>query len=377
MDDDDPCPIYSVDKDSSDAYDPATSAQVKVTGADVDVEFVDSICCYGVYFEMVDGDLDASSTGYFHFEDCTFLFSAPAITRIFNLSSSSASSKSINCTFNNASGSVGYYMNCGYPAQTFRGCSFSGFSSTSYFVNASLGSAHEASVTFEGCDFSGLTNVTNLNSTASSARFIDCKFATGDTVGGLTAAGTQLLVRNYGSAIDGAGTAKNYIAEHHFQAGTVIQDTAIYRDDGWQDEDGDTRLSHKMTPDSDMKGAHTPIFGPDLRAYVDSTGSKTFTVYAAQDFTAAPTADEAWIEVMYLGTANSVLWSHGGGREILGSTALTTDTKAWTWGNGAKNRIKFSETLTVNKTGTYVIRVFLGKYELGKGLWYCPLVEIS
>jgi hypothetical protein len=123
-----------------------------------------------------------------------------------------------------------------------------------------------------------------------------------------------------------------------------------------------------------MKGAHTPLVGIDLRAYVASTGSTTFTVEANHNFTTAPTADEAWIEVYYLGTSNSVLYSVAGGREILGSTALTTSTVGWT---GATSKIKFSETVTVNKAGTYIVRVFLGKYEASKALWYCPLVDVT
>lgn len=372
MGDTNPLVVYSVDKDNSDAYTPGTSAQLKVTGANVDIDFNDSFHAYGVWFEMVDGDFDINSFGHaFRFEDCNFKWTANTANRTFTIGPKPLL---INCTLDNVTAaSFGYSLTSTTGTGTFLGCTFKGKSSGSTFIE--LGSNYNEESLFVGCDFSGLTNVTNLNDTGTGIDMVGCRFASGDGLQAPTG-GIQNRASAYATAVDGAGSAKNYISEHYFGVGTVNQDTALYRDDGWQDEDGDTRLAHKMSPSPNVKGPHTPFWGPDLRAYVSDTGSKTLTVYAVEDFTTALTDDEAWIDVFYLGTSNSVLNSLAGGRSVLSSTSLTTDTKAWTGASG-KTKVKFSETVTINKAGTYLVRVYLGKYESSKALWYCPLVEVS
>ena len=131
-----------------------------------------------------------------------------------------------------------------------------------------------------------------------------------------------------------------------------------------------------MAPYAAMAGPPTPFFGPELRAYVSSTGSKTFTVYGVHDFATAPNKDNCWIEVMSLETANSVLYGLAGGRQVGITTGLTSDTKDWTGASG-KTKFKIAETVTVNKVGTYIIRVYLAYFESAKAAWYCPLVEVS
>lgn len=370
MDDRTPFIIYSVDR-TDDSYLPATAAQIAVTGAAIDIDFNDSIHAHGVFFQLEDGNFDLNTTSQsWRFEDCNFKWTGTTADRGITLGGGGVF---IGCTFDNTSGSGGYQIAGGNSGGDFYGCTFQGRSRSAQFFD--MGQSRGLVSLFVGCDFSGLTNVTNLNSASSRAAVISCKIASGDGFQN-GAAGQQYLTTAYSTAVDGAGTAKNYIAEHYFMAGTVTQDTAINRDSGWTDEDGDTQLSHKMAPTSNLKGAHTPIYGPDLRAYIDSTGSKTFTVYAVHDFTTAPNQDEAWLEVFYLGTANSVLWSLGGGRSVFSTTAWTVGTEAWTGASG-KTKMELSATVTVNKAGTYAVRVHLGKYEASKALWYCPLVEVA
>ncbi len=373
MDDDNPFVMYSV-ASADDSYTPAAAAQIAVTGSAIDIEFNDSVHAYGIFFQMADGqfDLNQSNTSLY-FEDCNFKWTGTTANRDW---SASNGARAVNCTFNNTSGSGSYRVVSTNGPMLFEGCVFSGRGVAGSFVSSlNSSNGHAGGTRIVGCDLSGLTNVTDLNPSNSNVRFIGCKFPSGVNVQ-RPAAGHQYFVAKYACAVDGAGTAKNYIAENYFHAGSVTQDTAIYRDDGWQDEEGSTRLSHKMATLAGLRGPHTPIYGPDLRAYVGSTGSTTFTVYAVEDFTVALTEDEAWIDISYLGTSNSVLWTVGTGRSILSTTSLTTDTKAWT-GLSGHRKVKFAETVTINKTGTYVIRVYLGKIESGEALWYDPLVEVS
>ena len=130
-----------------------------------------------------------------------------------------------------------------------------------------------------------------------------------------------------------------------------------------------------MATNSFLKGPHTPIYTPYMRAKVNTTGSKTFTVYGVESFTAALNEDQAWMELYYLGTSDSVEWTMIDGRSIYSTTALASDTKAWT--GTFTRKVKFEETVTVNKVGTYAIRIFLGEYEASASLWICPEVEVT
>ena len=364
----DPCVWYSVDR-SNDTYLPAVSPQVAVTGSAVGITFSDYVRLYGIFFQIENGAYADTGTGSNLYVDCNFKWTALSTTRTMTVGTGTSA---LNCTINNTTAGQGLSL---VLANTtiWEGCIFMGRGSTTLFSLADAGANATTGILFIGCDFSGITSSTVFNAAGGSLRLINCQMSS------LTPTAPNVmtgLVRIYASAVDGGSTAKNYIAEHLFLNGTVTQDTAIYRDVGWTDEDGSTQLSHKMTPASSIRGSHTPIFGPDLRAYVDSTGSVTFTVYCVHDFTAAPTLDEAWFDVLYLGTADSVGATIGSSRTPLSATAITTGSEAWTGASG-KTKGELSKTVTINKTGTYLLRVYLGKYESGKALWYDPLVEVS
>jgi len=370
----DPFVCYSVDKDNSDAYTPGTSAQVKVTGANVDIDFDDSAAFYGVWFEMVDGDIDISTSAQvFMFEDCTFNHTAPTAQRQLNAATPYSSFVFKNCTFDNQSGTQGHIVNVAVGGH-FYGCTFLG-RSTGTFVSIST-ALWERGAIYQGCDFSGLTNISSflVASGGGVSVAINCNLPAGKAWSDVPG-GSVKTNQAFATAEDGASTAKNYIAEYWGFSGSVIADTAIYRTAGWTDEDGSTQLSHKMTPDPSLI-VSWPISGPPMRSYLSSTGSKTWTVYCVHDFTTAPNKDECWLELFYLGTSNSVLASFGGGRSIFSTTAWTVGTEAWT-GAAGKTKMELSVTGTVNKAGTYMVRVCLGKYQAAKALWYCPLVEVT
>ncbi len=115
---------------------------------------------------------------------------------------------------------------------------------------------------------------------------------------------------------------------------------------------------------------------PWMVARVGTTGAKTFRVEAIHNYTSAPTKDEIWIEVRYLGTTNSCLVSIGGGRVIYSTATWATSTVAWT-GLASHVKIKLTEGVTVNRVGVYQVRLCLGKFETGKTVIYCPKVEID
>jgi hypothetical protein len=362
----DPCVVYSWDF-TGDAYQKATSPQIRVTGTNADLDFDDAVAAFGLYLQVDDGDhvITMPWMTYAVFRDCTFRWSNGSTMTTSRLLTTSVLASFFDCAFINNDDTYAFY---GSPA-IFRNCTWTGLLwNGQYFFRA----AENAPLV--GCDFSGATGWGRLNMTDSPITVVGCKFPSGEgvtqTTGSFSAVASQSV-----SAADGASTAKGYIAEVKMMGGTVVPDTAIYRTAGFVAADGDTPLSHKMTPSSTLKGPHTPFHGPDLFAYVSTTGSKTFTIYAEHDFTTAPNKDECWPEILYLGTTNSLLLSFGGGRIIGSTTAWTVGSEAWT--GTSKTKMELSATLTVNKAGFYMARVHLAKYEAGKALWYCPKVEVT
>ena len=368
MDGSDPCPIYSVDN-SDDSYSPATSAQIATTGAGVGIDFADSVRLHGIYLQTEDGPFTfggGSSIGNY-LKDCTLHTTDTTGGREIL-----GDFEAVNCTFTNPT-SVSGAMVFATSAFWLRGCTLTG-----RWPNGITWGTPWFWAT--GCDMSGMTdlagnNLYGANGATRIMELVDCVYPASAVLPNPTT-GVQGFVKNYSSAIAGASTAKSYIMEHYFEQGTVDQDIVVYRDAGWVSNEGDTPLSHQMTPLAALTGPHMPFYGPDLYATVETTGSKTFTVYGGEDFASALTEDQAWIEVYYLGTTNSVEWSLAGGRNIFSSTALATNTEAWT-GETFSRYIEFSETVTINKTGKYMVRVFLAAYSAGDSLWYCPKVEVT
>jgi hypothetical protein len=231
-----------------------------------------------------------------------------------------------------------------------------------------------------GCDFSGITSTTNVVFVPNSNPKIvcsACKFPSSwTTTSWLTSVRFFSRFELVASEADGVSTAKLYSLTGGQSNCDLVETTSIYRDAGFVDADGDTNLAHEMAPESSALNQTEPCASMDLMAYVDSTGSKTFRVEAVHNFTTAPTKDELWMDVFYLGTANSCLMSVAGGRSIFSTANWTTSTVDWTGASGY-SKIKLEETVTVNRAGVYLVRLWLGKYEASKKFIYCPKVEID
>jgi hypothetical protein len=240
---------------------------------------------------------------------------------------------------------------------------------------------------FTGCDFTGFTAPTLVDmSTAADAGadivFSMCSFPASLTVSDSVFANEAQKIRIVACDIDGASNAKRYKNELHTYRGTVTDNVTTYLDASTGHEDGSTKYSFEMV----TGGNGTTVIAPwiplesiELQAYISSTGSKTFTVEAVENFTSALDVDQAWMEVYYLGTANSTKYELGTTKGHLLTTALTAGTGLANWtGEPAGSRsVKFTKTLTVNETGVYAVKIFLGAYEAGKVLHYDSEVTVS
>jgi hypothetical protein len=165
-------------------------------------------------------------------------------------------------------------------------------------------------------------------------RFRNCKLGASvaiTTGTPLAHGGTEVEVLNCDS------TDSNYRHERHEYNGTQVISTTIYRSGGASD--GTTPLSWQIT------GARTQRFmasftSLEMTGWVNSTGSKTFTVHYIHGESAALQDDQIWLKVDYLGSGSFPISSVGRDRkaDILATAANQAADTSADWDNGATAR---------------------------------------
>lgn len=154
--------------------------------------------------------------------------------------------------------------------------------------------------------------------------------------------------------------ANNYREEHYRYGGSVVQETTIVHSGGASD--GTTSKSHKMVSSSGCS-KYFPLQGPDIIMWLDSTGSKTFTLELVTDNVTLKDS-EFGLELEYLGNASYPLGTLTTTRADVLSTGsnLTSSSETWTTtGLATPTKQKVSKTVTVNLKGFYRIRPVLAK----------------
>lgn len=225
------------------------------------------------------------------------------------------------------------------------------------------GNSASAEVYVSGVDLSAVTGAL-VNIASNHARtlyyFRNCKLGAGvSAISGTIAApgATQVYVDN----CDSADT--NYRMEHYKLQGSIRQETTIVRTSGASD--GTTPISHKMVSLASGPTLFSPLEGPWMSIWNDSTGSKTVTVEILHDSVTALTDAEVWLEVEYLGTSGFPLSSYAHDRvaDAFASAADQTSSAAsWTTtGLTNPNKQKLAVTFTVNEKGPIRARVMLAK----------------
>jgi hypothetical protein len=210
--------------------------------------------------------------------------------------------------------------------------------------------------------------------------FIACNWRTSQAIVDLAALDSDFqFIRVHNSNDDGS----TYIAELYAFRGSVYTDTSVYfiGTGAAQDADGDTPVSREMVPTANCS-VHDPMQSIDMIARVDTTGSKTLSVEIAENFTAALTRQECWIEVLSLNGVASTLWSLSyDEREFVEVSYTNLDAGAGlaSWEGepvGSRSEV-VQANVTINKAGMFLVRLHLGKYESGKEFFYNPVVTVS
>ena len=375
-----PTLIYSVNS-STDAYEPATSVQIQVTAA-ANLRFDDAVAMFGLYLEAgtdfypvgqvvyylkdctIKYSQQAHTTyglyvgnpqGKYYIEDCTFIGHTSYICQR-GIHIGSGDFVANNCTWTQgAISTIGSVIDRTTGGGAIYACDFSNLSYTS---GADL-------VRVVG--YGGYYEINNCKYNSSFPRTSSSNVGFSRTSNAVEAAFTA----------DGASTAKLYDFAVETPYGDTTHTASIYRSGGFVDADGDTPIAHIMEPDStSCDPTSFVLFGPELTGYYDSTGSVTFRVEALHNYSTAPTKDELWMDVYYLGTSNSTKWSRAGGRQIWSTSNWATSSATWS-GDSGYSKIKLEESVTINKAGPWMVQLWLGKYESGKSVVYCPKVEID
>jgi hypothetical protein len=241
-------------------------------------------------------------------------------------------------------------------------------------------SGYPTHATFTGVDFGNTTfgsaPLVDMSASSDSVacyKFIQCQLPSGLSITDGVFENDQQEVELIGC--DSAGDSDWY--EKHTYRGTITPSTSVYRTAG-----SSLARSDAFQPSSAHKDGAI-LTGRMYYANVDSTGSKTITVYTADNLTGgAPNKNQAYLEVFYLGTTGETNITIGTSRpaDLLATTALDTTSGLWT---GAPTRQhKLTATVTVNKTGLIGARVVLGgnrdySGDTSDNFWVDPMMEIS
>lgn len=232
---------------------------------------------------------------------------------------------------------------------TISSCDFSVIASNNDLY---IGTTGNDDVTFSQCLFPASWALTsgNLTQVKGKVRVINCATATGDDP-------RILYTRD--------------------AFGAITYSTSIYRTGGAEIEDAGV-VSWGVVTTAYATEAF-PFKSEWMYGVVSATGSKTFTVYVANN-TEDLHEDDIWLELEYLGTSNSAAatFDHDGRTGGFGaaSTTVQTDDTGSTWNGTTLTYMQsLAKTVTVNETGQYRARVCVGKPSLTAYL--DPLVTVS
>ncbi len=363
-----PIPIYSVDN-TDDSYSPAAATQVAVTNSTSDINFGGHWRIFGMRFSAKDNILmPQSANGSFHGTDLYLIldgngsFIGSTVARVsFSLKNSTIDFTDVN----------GGYLHAGYNDFLMEGVTIAGDARAGglFYCASSVPSRF----TCIGCDLSAMSGETLLDASATSQStciltLVGSKIPSSVTLhdSGFDDEGQYVWVT--GTDPDGASDGQSFRQELHNLRGSVITDTATYRDAGLAFTEDSANASLKFTAASNVSTVE-PLCSWKVYEWINSTGSTTITTEVRENFTTALTDEQFWQEVFYLGTTNSAMWTLDNGQDLLAGSSLTTSSETWTESMTGDRGAKVATTVTINKAGLYAVRYCLGAFESGKELY--------
>lgn len=183
------------------------------------------------------------------------------------------------------------------------------------------------------------------------------------TTGTMVDIGAEFLLKG----CDDTTGNKLYRMEYENFYGTVEEDIANVVTTGGA-TDGTNKISWKMVSNENASEHHEPLISPPIVAWVDATGSTTFTVQGILAGGTILQNDEIWLGIEFLGSAASPISSistdgfDAAGTNPLGTAAdQATSSTAWTEVLASEVEFELVVTATVNRVGPVICRVYLAK----------------
>ena len=366
------------------AYQKGTGTQIDTTeGATFDVTLDGSFSLYGILIKSGRHILTVNDPDeLFYSENCTF---APGPTGYVETDALNAATKVFKNLIVDLSQdgttdrSTSVFLHNGPPHVLFNRLSFvnAGFRTGVIFQ---CGAAAGAPLEISGADFSGFTNATTCElftgETGNQPILTNCKTASSFTLVNATApnVGVRIALTNVGPADDPTSLRL------HTYFGDIVSSTLIYRSGGATIEG--IANSWLVTTRATCN-EYAPFHSPWIYGVVSSTGSKNFDLYVTND-TGDFTDAQAWLEVEYLATSDSPLWTLASDQRatITTTAANQDDDTASTW-NGSGPAFTFKQrlrvTATVGETGQFRARVVTGVASIASSRNFCvdPAVFVS
>ena len=240
----------------------------------------------------------------------------------------------------------------------------------------------DCNIRFSGVDLSSPTgDIVNLAG-ASVIKFEAHHCLFNSSLGLATGTIAHSASRVFMSGCDDTTGNKLYRMEYETFYGTVEEEIAIVVSSGGA-SDGTTPISWKMSNNGNTELFYEPLVSPPINVWVDSTGSKTFTVQCNWG-AGTPDTDQVWLEVEHLDTAADTqsAFTNNGPTDLLDvGTAITTVTGvSWDGSLASEDPFSLVVTATVNRVGPAICRVYFAEPSGGAGadiLYVDPKVTVA
>jgi hypothetical protein len=347
-------------------YQKGTGTQIDTTeNTAYDIILDGSIALYGIHVKAGrDISFTADSNEQAFSEDCTL--SVGNGGAIHFVGGGRQFHKKVVVDLRDSAGASGYaFIMRNACLAEINGVSFSGTTAGEQRTGAIIGGegVNGGMYLIDGADFSGFTNATSCElvdlssvSLLGQAVFTNCKTKSG-VVMSAAAPGpnSTAIFTNVGPADE--PTALTLVDAY----GTLASSAAVTRTGGGQIEG--VGFAWLITTTAGC-GEGAPFQTPWIYGLLSATGSTTFDVYITND-TADFTDAQVWIEVEYLATSDSAMWTRVDDHRVITTTAVDqADDTTSTWAGGAAGfdtfKQKLSVTATVGETGQFRARVCVG-----------------
>ena len=341
-------------------YNRADNIQIDMSASARTITFTGHVQMEGLSFKAGSNIIMTQSLGQIDCFECTFDIGGSADFQVGSSNGSWVRFKDVDVTWSNSGNNSSNFVPLGINFTWDGGIlSWTGTQPTALFNG---GSKHNQ-IHIAGVDLSAITtallDVTDNWNTQIEMHHCLLNSGVAATTGTHNNLETTFLM----SGCDDTTGNDLYRLEYVDFWGSTVHDDAIFRTtDGASD--GTTPISWKMVSTANAAEFVEPTRSPPIYSWVDATGSTTFTVQCLWDSVTDIQDDEIWLEIEFLEASADTDSAFADDRMTdISSTPgdQTTNATAWTETLTNDNEFALAVTVTVNRVGPVIGRVYLAK----------------